>query len=530
MQPPSNSSGPQFERKQYPFDQIGVDLNAPVDRAKDGLVVVMENWRPEIDGALTIRPGQGNGLVIVGGQSPIHSLIRMQDTSSGALVEAIFAGVGTHIGQSDVALTIPADLGAGWANEPKSMFVHQPTESVKPYCYICDSVKSAKFDVVGNAKQVGLARPQFAPLTVMDQPRAKFIDHMDTAANWLVGGTAAALAQVLRADPATRSIAAIVYDNPFIATGWACVFPSSMVDIGAGMELGVVTAPAETFIVQSVSQGSAQTTIAASKFDATTGVLWIHLTSPIAQLDVDSMVLLDSAGAHGGPEYVRVLAVERTKVGFTSFSCIPLSGAYTAGDTAQAVPSFRAFFLSMHSAGNTLTATALQFTVAAGIGSITRNVGASTPIDCSNIATGIPTNPDDLVHLSLYVDKPELVTEVKVFFDVDSATTNVFSAADHTKNYLFHSIRQNDLVPVTKGQQTALDNAATQYQRGILDQVLAEGLSTGDGLKAAHNSPRSTPTLLPREAPGSGWALLIPATAPASPVPGRVRTPRYSSG
>ncbi len=51
---------PQFERKQYLFDQIGVDLNNPVDRVRDGLAVVMENWRPEIDNALTIRPGPGS--------------------------------------------------------------------------------------------------------------------------------------------------------------------------------------------------------------------------------------------------------------------------------------------------------------------------------------------------------------------------------------------------------------------------------------------------------------------------------------
>lgn len=472
---PANSSNQQFERKQFLFEQVGVDLNAPVDRTKDGLAVVMENWRPEIDGALTIRPGQGNGLALVAGQSPVHSLIRMQDTSSGALVEAIFGGAGTHVGLSDVALTTPSDLGSGWANEPKSMFVHQPAESVKPYCYICDSLKSAKFDVTGATKQVGLARPTLPPNALLDVPHTKFVDHMNAVGTWITSGTAGGLSSPLRINPASRSITAILYDDQFALTGWACVYPSSMADIGAGMELSVSSPPNESFIVQSVSQGSAQTTIAASKFDPTTGMLWIHLTNPIDQIDVDSFAVLDAAGLHGGPEYVRVAAVERTKTGFISFACAPrISTNYTAGDTAQVVPSFRAYFTFQHAATDTLTASTVQMSVAAGIGSITKNLGASTPIDMSSIDTGVATSPDDLVHISLLVDHPELVTEIKVYFDIDSGTTNAFSAADYTKNYLFHSIRQNDLVPVTQGTQTALDNAATQYQRRIIDKVGSE--------------------------------------------------------
>lgn len=478
---------PQFERKQYLFDQIGVDLNAPVDRVRDGFAVFMENWRPEIDNALTIRPGQGNGLQLVGGQSPVHSIKRMQDTSTGNLVEAIIAGTGTHVALADVALTTPVDLSSGWSGDPLSMAIHQPTESVKPWCYLCDRLKMQKVDVAGNLKQVGLARPTLLPEAALDAaPAHKTVDGMNVAANWLVGGTAAALAAVLRADPATRSITAIQYDVPFLLSGWACVRPSSMADLGRGMELGVVGGVPETFFIQDIYQGSAQTTIAAIKYDLT-GFAWIHLTTPIDQIDVDGMVLLDTGGIHGGPEYVRVLDVQRTKTGFSSFRCQPVN-TYTGGETAQVVPSFRAYFTGSHVAGDPLTSTALQFTVAAGTGSITRNVGAATPIDMSAIVTGTPTKPDDIVHISLLIDKPELVTEVKLYFDVDLATNNVFAATDHTKNYLLHSIRQNDLVPLTKGTQTALDNAAVQAQREIIDNQRAQAA----GERTARDSVDST--------------------------------------
>ena len=474
---------PQFERKQYLFDQIGVDLNAPVDRVRDQFAVFMENWRPEIDNALTIRPGQGNGLTLVGGQSPVHSLKRMQDTSTGSLVEAIIAGTGTHAAIVDVALTTPTDLGAGWSGDPLSMAVHQPTESVKPWCYLCDRLKMQKVDVAGNLKQVGLARPALFPTaSLATQPAAKIIDPMLVAANWLVGGTAAALAAVPRVNVATRTITAILYEDLLTHTGWANVRPSSMADIGAGMELGVTGANPETFRVQGVYQGSAATTIAGIKYDG--AYAWIHLTTPIDQIDVDGMVLLNAAGAHGGPEYVRVLAVERTKVGFTSFLCTPVSATIAAGDPAQVVASLRAYFSGTHVATDPLTATSLQFTVAAGTGSITRNVGAATPIDMSSIAAGVATKPDDIVHISLFADKPELITEVKLYFDIDSGTNNVFAATDHTKNYLLHSIRQNDLVPVTKGTQTALDNAAVQAQRTIIDDQRAQAA----GEQAARNS------------------------------------------
>jgi hypothetical protein len=237
------------------------------------------------------------------------------------------------------------------------------------------------------------------PTAALAQPSYNVVDELDTAGNWVLGGTATSGAganpdTVTRVNVGTRTITSILFDTG--VTGWACVQPNSMADIGRGMRL-TIGGTAETVTVQETYPGGAATTIAGVTYEVgASGLGWIHLTIPLALVEPNSMLVIDAAGAN---EKVRVLAVESTPDGYTSIRCATLT-AFVGGETVQVLPSFRAYFVNAHAAADTLAATSLGFAVATGTGYMTRNVGAATPLDLSLIAAGVPTRGDDRVHLS----------------------------------------------------------------------------------------------------------------------------------
>src|SRR4051812_40901138 len=105
----------EFNRKTALFDAMGVDLNAPLDRVREGYAAILENFRPEIDGALSPRPGTGNGVMVVAGQSPVHSIRRLNDSTSGSTVSRIIVGTGTHVGSVNAALGAATDIDSGFS-------------------------------------------------------------------------------------------------------------------------------------------------------------------------------------------------------------------------------------------------------------------------------------------------------------------------------------------------------------------------------------------------------------------------------
>lgn len=462
-----------FERKQSLFSEIGVDLNNPVDRAGEGLAVILENLRPEGDNSLSPRPGQGTGSPLIAAQTPVHSLRRLNDSSSGSTASIIVAGAGTHVGTLDTGLAVATDRDSGYSGDPLSIAIHQPTEAVQPWAYIFDRSKQSKINSAGTVKPIGYPPPAAAPVRVaIDQPRYKIIrETLAGVGAWANAGTAAAVSEVIRVDPASRTIGAILWDSG--NTGWACIKPASsaagvhpMNNIGELMRLQINAGggTAEFVTVEQVCRGSAATTIAAIQFEGAAAVSFcaIHCTTAFEDIEVNSMVLLDNGA--GTTEYVRVLSTHRTIDGYTSFRCATVNlGAYSAGTSVTLVPSFRAYCVNTHAAAETLGAKVLQTVVTKGTGTQTL-AGA---IDLSLIASGLPTRPDDKMHISLYANTPNNISEIKIYLDIDGTTAN----QDFKHNYFFHSIRPSDLTPVTVGSQTALENRQHRYQRGLLDNV-----------------------------------------------------------
>jgi hypothetical protein len=448
--------------KQSRFEVIGVDLNAPPDALREGRYPILSNLRPEIDGTLSPRPGLGNGMVAnpFGLGASVHSIKRLNDSSSGSPASIEVIGAGTTL------CTAPTNLSAGtqrdtdYSGNPLTLVVAQPPESVSPAVYVADSRKTGKIDVAGAVKPIGLMPPTAAPSAALAAPAYKIIEEFNAAGTWAVDGViATALGTATRVNPATTNVTAILYDSG--TTGWACVQPTNTISMNEGMRITIDAGGApEIVTMRRLFRNSQATTIAAilyERLSVVPGFAWLHLTTPVEEVDIDSLLSIGGIGA----EYARVQAVEITHDGYTSVRVF-LANAHAAGDAVQVVASFRAYFTANHAPGVTLSATCFQFNCAAGTGKLT-NVGGSATIDLSAIAAGLPTQPDDLMHIDMFISDPSKVSEVKLYLDIDSATH------DWTRNYLVHVLRSNDFTPVTTGTQTLVNNRQTSYQRDLID-------------------------------------------------------------
>lgn len=449
---------PPFNKRAFPFAIRGVLLNAPADNLPPGYVPYALNYRRETDGSLTPRHGLGTGREIVAGQSPVHSVRRLNDSSDGSLDSALIVGTGTHLATCAVDLSTSASVDSSFSGNPLSICIHRPTGSTQPWAYVGDSSQMRKVNQAGTLKLIGLPAPQTYPSAVVMQPQHKLLDELNDHTLWTAGGTAGSKANYTRVDSATRSVTAILFDSG--TTGWACVRPSSMADIGEGMRLTVNGT--ETFTVEQTFKGSAATNIAGIIYEngAGNGLCSIHLETPLEQIEIGSMILVASS------EYARVLSVHQTADGFTSFRC-SLAGTYAAAASVQAFASFRAYFTANHVAGQSLGAAAVEFQVTSGKGYISRTVA----VDLSLIATGVPTRDQDDMHIDLYVDKPELVSEIKLYLDINNGTANF------EENVLVHTFRSNDLTPLTKDEQTLIAAQQTRDQREYLEYRSGAGES-----------------------------------------------------
>ncbi len=450
---------PPFNKKQLYFQRAALDLNHPADSVPDGYYQFLENWRRTNDGTIEPRHGQGGGspAMVAAGTTPLHSIRRINDSSTGTTSSAIVVGAGSHFGICATDLSAITDAAGGFSGDPLAICIHRPTQSVKPWAYCMDRSQAKKIDAAGNVKQIGLPAPATYPSLAIAQPQYKAVSELNDHTLWTAGGTAGGKANNTRVDAATRSITAILYDTG--NTGWCGIRPSAMDNIVQGMRLSINAA--ETVTVERVYQGSSSSTIARMNYEGAggPGICSVHLTTPFREIEIDQLLLLTGT-VSGGSEYIRVLSVHRTPDGFTSIRFATTANR-VAGDTIQAFPSFRCYTTGTRAAGNSLGSIAVEFQVTTGSGSIAQTVA----VDLSTVASGVPTQLADYMHMDVYVDKPELVSEIKLSLDIDATPGNF------DKNALIKILRQNDFTPVTKDLQTKITNEQIQQQRELITGV-----------------------------------------------------------
>lgn len=441
-----------YERDTQLFTCGGLDLNRPVDSTKPTKLPYLKNARSYQSGRIEPRFGLTNIAEIVSAQSPVHSARRLNDPLNSTYARIV--GAGTHLAYGQTSFS---DADSGYSGNPLALVPWTPVGAPTPYMYVADSLRMRKISRTGTLDTIGYAAPTSPPdVALTPTPAYKVIDEFDATTGWGQAGTAGA-PSLLSAGPGYRTTGTIIrvlYDVG--TTGWASINLSSMVGVGYGERLTFNPSGGneEIATVQTVLPDSVSTTIASIIYDAgVIGLCSIVLATPIEQVSIDSLLRNSSIA-----ENARVIAVTRGPDGTTSIR-LSTPSTWAAGNTVQLVASIRVYLVNTHAAGETVRTNGVRSSITVGTGTLTKTAA----LDLSFFSTGIPIRPDDYIHISMRVDRPDLVTELKVQLDVDS-TTN-----DFTRNFYTRSFRASDLTPSVRNLQPIISTNATIIQREILD-------------------------------------------------------------
>lgn len=442
-----------YERDTVLFDCAGLDLNRPVDSVKPKHWPYLKNCRSYIAGRIEPRMGLTDIAAVVAGQTPVHSVRRLNDPANSTYTRIV--GAGTHVAYGQAAFT---DLDSGYSGDPLALVPWKPDASPTPFMYIADRSRMRKISVAGALHTVGLAAPTAAPgVGLANSPSYKVVDSFQATAGWGQAGTAGAPA-LLSAGPGLRvntTIAQILFDSG--TTGWACVNPTSAANIGQGARLIINSGggTVETVTVQSLYPGAAATTIASIIYDVgTSGIASLVLTTPVDLTACDAIIRNTAVG----PENARILSVTQGPDGTTSIR-ISTTNTWAATNAVTILATYRAYYASTHAAAETITEDGIRTAITSGTGTLTK----TSALDLSLLASGIPTHPSDYMHISMRVSDPTVITELKALLDVDS-TTN-----DFTRNFYWRSFRASDLTPAASNLQSLLATRQQILQRSIID-------------------------------------------------------------
>ena len=431
---------------------IGFSLSHDLNALPEGKFPFLQNVRNYILGSLEPRVGIAEINSIALDQLSVHSIKRLiNDLPSASPTFARIIGSGTKLYSGQTSFP---ERDSGYSGDPLSMVRYRPPKSPEAYLYIADANKMRKIRADGTDSQMGIAPPNVAPTAVIGSPSYNIIDEFESTTGWTQGGTAGAPSVAARF---STTITRILFDVG--TTGWASVEPASIDDFLVGARV-IVSGATETVTVEEVKRAIPSTTIESISYDSgSSGLCTIQPVTPTEDLKTDSFILL------GGTEAVRVLSVTRGPGGTISFRCSTVA-TFVATNAIAGLDSFRAFFVSNHAVAQTLTGNFLESTVTVGTGTLSRTIA----LDLSKIATR-PTQDDDEVHISIFIDDLNLFTEGKIQFDVDG-TLN-----DFTQNLFTFTFRANDLIPAFAGVLTELTAQQRALQREQIDRFAEEGVS-----------------------------------------------------
>lgn len=492
-----------YTRLPQRFFYRGISLG-PADALGEGKLPYASNIRSYQDGTI----GPRDGLTVITNPAlgaAIHSIARLNDPTTFAPAAAMrYLGSGADL----LARAPSAGVGAfsvidtGYSGDPLSFVAASPVRSPQPWLYIGDRSRSRKVNTGNVDVPIGIAQPS-APTTepaiTLGAPGVTVISDLNVAGDWTqVGAIAAAPSNVAAVN---TTIAAIVYDGG--TTGYASIAPTAFTNIHVGQRLGLAAA-AETVLVTDVLPAISTTTIAAIIYDAgTSGLCTIQpvaslgagqlegpnirsyvarttsqltpnvAASPTAGLTeaprirridfpVNCLVTINSGG--GSAETIRILSVAVGQDGVQSFRC-STANTHAAGESLTGVACFRAFTTAMRAAGNTITGDVVQqvltpTSVAPVVGGIQ---DTTLPLDLSLVG-GRAVQPEDELLLSVKVDTLSAVEEIRIYLDVNAASTNFLD------NYFFFAWRANDILSAIHATNTWVPTSVQDARQNVILQ------------------------------------------------------------
>jgi hypothetical protein len=402
-------------------------------------------------------------------------------------------------GTSTVAMTAPWGQGA-------CMLPFRPNQSPQSWMYISTLGDYRKFcapdafDFVNVAK-VGIAESssqlEYAPAA------PSYTDVSGAAANWTPTGTAGATSDQTRSTDTTIAI----FADPVIATRFSAQVATT-VPYQAGELLSFTKSTGGTIqalvqdilppiptgaglIIQAiryVTGATGRCTIVPSQITTKPRSSSAALGDPISALRRGCLVSLKAS------ETVLVLSVTTGADGSQAFECVT-AGTFAAGDAIDGIPAIIVDGITSAVVGQTVTSANISSAVTTGKGLLDH---VANPFNLQLAASGRLPQSDDYIHMSLSISDYTLINEIKVLFDIDSATH------DYQHNAFYYAIAVAPLAKAAADKithaQTISDQSENQVLIDQLEQlnqarqdVLAAGMPTGPAFFGPDNTPYINP-------------------------------------
>lgn len=461
-----------------PFLCRGLQLAKPVDQLAPGEYAKLINVRSYQLGTLQTRNGTDNLGGVLAGQSPLHSIRRLNDPINNTYTHLY--GAGTHLAYGQSAPG--SDLGGGWSGNPLALVPWRPSQSPLAWMYVADSAQMAKVNAEGTQHSFGVPFVSAAPkIRIADSgvypslatSSSFFVfAESESLTDWSAGGTAGSLS-LLSSGPGYRNnttISYIAYDNG-TGSGVCSIVPASIANIGQD-SLVYFTANSEYQRVFEVLPAIPSTTIASILYDSgTTGACSIALTASPQQITKNYVLQI---GTGGTEENVVVSDVVVSNQGQYSVRCTTVHN-HVASEAVVGLASFRCATSNVYAATDTIQTDGIRSVISTGTGGFVLSVSESL----GTFATFGNFQPDDYIHVSIRMGALANMIEGKVMFDVDASENNF------TQNYYYYPFRPNDLIQSAVGNQTyvqakttaitntQVDQSATNQQASVLEPLTA---------------------------------------------------------
>lgn len=113
-----------------------------------------------------------------------------------------------------------------------------------------------------------------------------------------------------------------------------------------------------------------------------------------------------------------------------------------------------------------------------------KNIG---PIDLSKFPDGTPATDDDIIHVFIRVDRPDLINEIRLYFGIDGTfnNTKLPGTALQNRNAYVKAFRPGDFVNFIEASQTAARAAPAAAASSDVEKRLPPRLNTDDRGKLA---------------------------------------------
>lgn len=470
---------PSTQRQSFQMNCRGINLAADLDNMPEGDFPYLLNVRSLQVGVLEARPGQqAVSLTPFSGGAPIHSLFELNDPAR----PRIFAGAATNLYEADAigggsgTYTL---LDSGFSANPLTAVTFRPDQSPSPYLYVGDSVKMQKYSGTDKSN-VGLEPPIYPPTTFLGAIEYNVISDFG-GTPWANLGTAGVVTQSNRISTTIAQalrvrdgllITPTTTDNSWLAVG-------TRVGLSDGVSGEILT-------VQEVMPAMGSTTVTAVLFWSPSSNVTcdIVLATAIEGITRNSMLLI------GGVVCVVDAVIQGTNGQYALRVASTVSLSITVGQTVESVCTFLVQTNNNWALGNTITTNQMTtLLTGAGVGSMVLNATR----DLSRIATR-PTQGDDYIHISMFVDDPSALTSAVLKLDV--------SGGAFTKDYYQVAIRPSDLQASISGPALAAgDTAITNQliQLAIPNAQISDVFSSGALLSSQ----------LGALGPGGGWSEVV---------------------